>query len=171
MIGGNDLAEAEVRELLNAKAGIRLIAPTVTEQLSAWSREEKLCWESRSYRSGDLHDAFLVVSVADTETNATVFEEVEKRLREGSRTQEPNLSEERIENCVDLLRHIYRLNKFSSVKKATRDIFVDLCSILKIKTEDKSTKETMYNAIKEDPAVCLVLRFYVPLADYLVDQS
>lgn len=79
VIGGNDMAEAKVRELLNAKAVIRLIAPTVTEQISAWSREEKLCWEPRSYRNGDLHDAFLVVSVADTETNATVFEEVEAK--------------------------------------------------------------------------------------------
>jgi precorrin-2 dehydrogenase / sirohydrochlorin ferrochelatase len=79
VVGGNEKAEGRVRELLNSKASIRLIAPTVTEQISAWSREEKLRWESRSYRSGDLRDAFLVVSVADTETNATVFEEAEAR--------------------------------------------------------------------------------------------
>jgi precorrin-2 dehydrogenase / sirohydrochlorin ferrochelatase len=77
VIGGNDMAEAKVRELLNANAVIRLIAPAVTQQILAWSREEKLCWESRSYSSGDLQDAFLVVSVADTETNAMAFEEAE----------------------------------------------------------------------------------------------
>lgn len=79
VIGGNDMAEAKVRELLNANAVIRLIAPTVTQQIFAWSREEKLCWESRSYSSGDLRDAFLVVSVADPETNAIAFEEAEAR--------------------------------------------------------------------------------------------
>jgi precorrin-2 dehydrogenase/sirohydrochlorin ferrochelatase len=54
VIGGDDMAEAKVRELLNAKAVIRIVAPTVTDQISAWSREEKLCWKSRSHRSGDL---------------------------------------------------------------------------------------------------------------------
>jgi Putative NAD(P)-binding len=71
--------ETKVRELMNSEANVRLIAPTVTEQIFAWSREEKLCWEPPSYSSGDPRDAILVVSVADTETNAAVFEETEGR--------------------------------------------------------------------------------------------
>jgi siroheme synthase (precorrin-2 oxidase/ferrochelatase) len=80
VIGGNAMAKTKVRELMNSEANVRLIAPTVTEQISAWSREEKLRWEPHSYSSGDLRDAFLVVSVAHTETNAAVFEEAGRHI-------------------------------------------------------------------------------------------
>lgn len=63
------MAEAKTRELLNAEANVRLIAPAVTDQIGAWSQEQKLDWEARSHEHGDLKDAFLVVSVSDAETN------------------------------------------------------------------------------------------------------
>jgi precorrin-2 dehydrogenase/sirohydrochlorin ferrochelatase len=77
VVGGSEMAEGKVRELLEADAKIRVIAPAVTEQVAAWSREGTLQWESRVYRRGDVRGAFLVVSVADAETNARVFEEAE----------------------------------------------------------------------------------------------
>lgn len=79
VIGGNEMAEAKVRELLDADAKIRVIAPIVTGQITAWSKAGRLQWEACSYESGDLRDALLVVSVADAETNAKVFEEAETR--------------------------------------------------------------------------------------------
>jgi precorrin-2 dehydrogenase / sirohydrochlorin ferrochelatase len=79
VIGGNEMAEAKVRELLDAEAIVRLIAPAVTAQIAAWSREQRLAWEARAYKSGDLRNAFFVASVADPETNARVFEEAEMR--------------------------------------------------------------------------------------------
>jgi len=71
------MAEAKTRELLDAGARTRLIAPEVTNQISAWAESGKLQWEDRTYQSGDLRDAFLGVSAADAETNAHVFEEAE----------------------------------------------------------------------------------------------
>ena len=50
MIGGNDMAEAKVREIMNANL-LSGLSRQLTEQTSAGSREEKLRWESRSYRS------------------------------------------------------------------------------------------------------------------------
>ncbi len=79
VIGGNEMAEGKVRDLLEAEAKVRLIAPDVTPQIAEWSREGKLRWQSRPYLGGDLSDAFLVVSIADAETNAQVFEEAEAR--------------------------------------------------------------------------------------------
>jgi precorrin-2 dehydrogenase/sirohydrochlorin ferrochelatase len=73
------VAEGKIHELLDADAMVRVIAPAVTEQVAAWSQAGRLQWEPRSYISGDLSDAFLVVSVADPETNAQVFEEAETR--------------------------------------------------------------------------------------------
>lgn len=79
VIGGNEMAEAKVRDLINAEAKIRLIAPDVTPQIADWSRAGKVHWESRPYQTGDLADAFLVVSISNSENNAQVFEEAEAR--------------------------------------------------------------------------------------------
>lgn len=79
VVGGNETAEAKVRELLDAGASVRVIASAVNEQITAWSKAGKLRWEARCYKTGDLNNAFLVVSVADAETNARVFEEAETR--------------------------------------------------------------------------------------------
>jgi precorrin-2 dehydrogenase/sirohydrochlorin ferrochelatase len=73
VVGGNEMAEAKVRELLEAEAKIRVVAPSAADQIAAWSRAGRLQWESRAYENGDVRDAFLVVSVADTKTNAQVF--------------------------------------------------------------------------------------------------
>jgi precorrin-2 dehydrogenase / sirohydrochlorin ferrochelatase len=79
VVGGNEMAEGKIRELLDADATIRVIAPVVTERIAAWSQEGKLQLEARSYESGDLRESFLVVSVSDAQTNTSVFEEAEKR--------------------------------------------------------------------------------------------
>lgn len=77
VVGGREMAEGKIRELLGAGARIRVIAFEVTQQISAWADTGKLTWISRNYESGDLHDAFLAVSIADAETNAKVFAEAE----------------------------------------------------------------------------------------------
>lgn len=79
VVGGNEMAEGKIRELLDADAKVRVIAPVVNEQIAAWSQTGRLRWDARPYESGDLSDAFVAVSVADSETNAKVFEEAETR--------------------------------------------------------------------------------------------
>lgn len=71
------MAEGKIRALLEAGARIRVLAREVTKQISAWADSGKLKWISRTYESGDLRDMFLVVSVADAETNARVFADAE----------------------------------------------------------------------------------------------
>lgn len=77
VVGGNEMAEAKVKELLDAEARIRVIAPAATDQIAAWSQAGRLEWVGRAYEDGDLREAFLAVSVADAKTNAQVFEEAE----------------------------------------------------------------------------------------------
>lgn len=79
VIGGSEIAESKVQDLLDAEAKVRLIAPEITLQIEAWAQAGKLQWLPRSYQRGDLADAFLVVSIADSETNSQVFEEAEER--------------------------------------------------------------------------------------------
>lgn len=77
VVGGNEMAEAKVRELLEAEAKVRVFASVATNQIAAWSQAGRLQWEARAYETGDVRDAFLVVSVVDAKTNAQVFEEAE----------------------------------------------------------------------------------------------
>jgi precorrin-2 dehydrogenase/sirohydrochlorin ferrochelatase len=77
VVGGSEMAERKTRGLLDAGARIRVIAPEVTRQISAWAESGKLQWNARPYQIGDLRDAFLVVSAADAETNARAFAEAE----------------------------------------------------------------------------------------------
>jgi len=77
VVGGTRIAEGKIRELLEAGAKVRVIAPDVTEQVAAWSQEGRLKWEARDYEAGDVRNAFLVVSAADANMNARVFEEAE----------------------------------------------------------------------------------------------
>ena len=79
VIGGNEMAEGKVRDLIDAEAKIRLFAPDVTPQIAEWSRSGKLHWEPRHYQRGDLADAFLVVSISNAETNSQVLQEAEER--------------------------------------------------------------------------------------------
>jgi precorrin-2 dehydrogenase/sirohydrochlorin ferrochelatase len=79
VVGGNEMAEAKTRELVDAGALVRVIAPQVTDQISAWAASGKLQWQGRNYETGDLRDAFLGISAADAATNARVFADAEKQ--------------------------------------------------------------------------------------------
>ena len=50
VVGGTEMAEGKTRELVDAGARIRLIAPEVTNQISAWVQEGKLHWSRRFMR-------------------------------------------------------------------------------------------------------------------------
>lgn len=79
VVGGSEMAEGKARELLDAGARVRLIVPEVTRQISAWAQTGTLEWKPRSYATGDLQDAFLVVSVAGPDINALVFADAERQ--------------------------------------------------------------------------------------------
>jgi len=79
VVGGNEMAETKIQGLLGAGAEIRVIAPEITPQIAAWRQAGRLQWQASPYQSGDLRDAFLVVSVSDAATNSKVFEEAETR--------------------------------------------------------------------------------------------
>lgn len=78
VVGGSEMAELKTRDLLDAGARVGVIAPEVTIQISTWAASGKVQWKAQGYESGDLCDAFLVVSVADAKTNARVFADAER---------------------------------------------------------------------------------------------
>lgn len=79
VVGGNAMAEAKVRDLLQAGARVRVIASEGTDAIATWARTECVQWEKRHYQTGDLRDAFVVVTAAGNKVNAEVYAEAEAR--------------------------------------------------------------------------------------------
>jgi len=79
VIGGSEMAEAKIRNLLETGAQVKVIAPEATDAIAAWAGTGRVQWENRHYETGDLRDAFLVVTAAGSSTNAQVYAEAETR--------------------------------------------------------------------------------------------
>lgn len=79
VIGGNEAAEAKIRDLLGTGAQIKVIAPEVTDAITVWAGTGRVQWENRHYEKGDVRDAFLVFTAAGSSTNAEVYAEADAR--------------------------------------------------------------------------------------------
>lgn len=79
VIGGGEVALRKAKDLLEAGAFIKIIAPKIHEELTKICGENPL-WVNREYHQGDLEGAVLVFSATDdAETNRQVFAEAEAR--------------------------------------------------------------------------------------------
>ena len=80
VVGGGQIAEGKVAALLNARARIRMIAPSITPQIAKWVRFRKIDWLPKDFEPTDLDGAFLVVAATSAPgVNGTVFREAETR--------------------------------------------------------------------------------------------
>jgi precorrin-2 dehydrogenase/sirohydrochlorin ferrochelatase len=78
VIGGTHEAEGKVRGLLAVDATITVISPELNETLNEWADEGWFTWLKRSFQSGDLRGAFLVIAErSDPETNTLIWNEAE----------------------------------------------------------------------------------------------
>ena len=78
VVGGGDVAEAKIPGLLEAGAKVRVIAPEVTEAISAWAKEGRLDWAPRKFGPGDLSGAFVVIAATSVlGVNQDVFHEAD----------------------------------------------------------------------------------------------
>ncbi|WP_334076031.1 MULTISPECIES: precorrin-2 dehydrogenase/sirohydrochlorin ferrochelatase family protein [Paenibacillus] len=76
IVGGGSVAERKMVSLIDAGARLVLISPTATSLLERWDAEDRLTWERRRYREGDLQGAFLVYAATDqAEVNDAVTAE------------------------------------------------------------------------------------------------
>ncbi|MEW6171566.1 MAG: bifunctional precorrin-2 dehydrogenase/sirohydrochlorin ferrochelatase [Bacillota bacterium] len=65
VVGGGRVAARKVGMLLDCGAQVRVISPTVVEELAAWITGGRVEWINRGFEKGDTADAFLVVSATD----------------------------------------------------------------------------------------------------------
>ena len=65
VVGGGRVAEQRVQALLDCEAQVTLISPEVIESLDALSDSGKITLHRRKYRTGDLADAWAVLTATD----------------------------------------------------------------------------------------------------------
>jgi precorrin-2 dehydrogenase/sirohydrochlorin ferrochelatase len=68
VVGGGRVAERKIRQLLDCRARVTVISPTVTPRLLAWCRNGHIQWRPRRYKRCDLQAAWLVISASDEPT-------------------------------------------------------------------------------------------------------
>lgn len=65
VVGGGAVAERKVASLIAAGANITVFSPELTPGLSGFLETGRLTWVPRAYRTGDLHNFFLVFCATD----------------------------------------------------------------------------------------------------------
>jgi len=75
VVGGGNIAAGKIPGLLQAQARVRVIAPQINSQVSAWADAGEIEWSAKEFAPGDLQDATLVIAATSLQpVNATVFQ-------------------------------------------------------------------------------------------------
>lgn len=65
VIGGGQVAERKVENLLEYSVGIDVISPEVTPRLQSWAENHQVNWMAREFQPTDVQGAFLVFAATD----------------------------------------------------------------------------------------------------------
>jgi precorrin-2 dehydrogenase/sirohydrochlorin ferrochelatase len=78
VVGGGTVAESKIRSLLDSEATVRVVAPSVTPTIDAWTGASRVEPRLKAYATDDLTGAFLVVAATSSpEVNRRVFQEAQ----------------------------------------------------------------------------------------------
>lgn len=76
VVGGGKVAEAKIFQLLEYKCLISVISPKITPCILSWIKNRRISWEPRIYESGDIANAFLVITATGSaKVNTMISEE------------------------------------------------------------------------------------------------
>ncbi|HSY31830.1 MAG TPA: siroheme synthase CysG [Verrucomicrobiae bacterium] len=80
VVGGGNIAVSKIPGLLQAQARVRVIAPQINSQISAWVDSGEIEWREKEFAPADLQDASLVIAATSLPTvNSAVFHAAETR--------------------------------------------------------------------------------------------
>jgi uroporphyrin-III C-methyltransferase/precorrin-2 dehydrogenase/sirohydrochlorin ferrochelatase len=78
VVGGGNIAAGKIPGLLHAQARVRVIAPQINSQVSAWAEAREIEWVEKEFAPDDLQDVALVIAATSMQTvNAAVFQAAE----------------------------------------------------------------------------------------------
>src|ERR1700692_630330 len=78
VVGGGNIAAGKIPGLLQAQARVRVVAPQINSQISAWADTGEIEWSAKEFAPGDLQDASLVIAATSIQAvNTAVFQAAE----------------------------------------------------------------------------------------------
>jgi uroporphyrin-III C-methyltransferase / precorrin-2 dehydrogenase / sirohydrochlorin ferrochelatase len=78
VVGGGNIAAGKIPGLLQAQARVRVIAPQINSQVSAWFNTGEIQWSATEFAPADVQDAALVIAATSIPAvNAAVFQAAE----------------------------------------------------------------------------------------------
>src|SRR2546427_7328731 len=66
VVGAGEIAESKIASLLDAKAGVQVVAPRATAKIQGWTRKGQIRWRKREFQDADLANCFLVVAATSS---------------------------------------------------------------------------------------------------------
>jgi precorrin-2 dehydrogenase / sirohydrochlorin ferrochelatase len=78
VVGGGKVAERKIYGLLEAKANITVVAPTITSGIQQLVTDKKLIWRQKTFSPDDMKDAWIVIAATN---NRAVNEAVAKAAK------------------------------------------------------------------------------------------
>jgi uroporphyrin-III C-methyltransferase/precorrin-2 dehydrogenase/sirohydrochlorin ferrochelatase len=80
VVGGGAIAACKIPGLLQAQACVRVVAPQINPEISAWVRAGEIQWTAKEFALVDLEGVHLVIAATSLQAvNAAVFQEAELR--------------------------------------------------------------------------------------------
>jgi len=66
VVGAGSIGQSKIASLLDAGAGVQVVAPRATAKIQGWSRKGKIRWRKREFHDADLANCFLVVAATSS---------------------------------------------------------------------------------------------------------
>ena len=66
VVGAGAIGQSKIASLLDAGAGVQVVAPRATAKIQGWSRKGKIRWRKREFHDADLANCFLVVAATSS---------------------------------------------------------------------------------------------------------
>jgi len=66
VVGAGAIGQSKIASLLDAGAGVQVVAPSATAKIQEWARKRQIRWRKREFRDADLANCFLVVAATSS---------------------------------------------------------------------------------------------------------
>ena len=66
VVGAGVIGQSKIASLLDAGAGVQVVAPRATRKVQGWARRGQIRWQKRTFRDTDLTSCFLVVAATSS---------------------------------------------------------------------------------------------------------
>jgi precorrin-2 dehydrogenase / sirohydrochlorin ferrochelatase len=166
VVGGGSVAERRIAALLEAKAQVKVVSPSLTATIAQWAEEERIQVLHRPYESGDQEGAYMVVAATDSRAvNDEVLQLARKNNRLVNMAERPELGDFIVPSVVrrgKLVIAVSTLGASPSVAASIRrqietsfgeeyEIYLDFLSEFRLKVQelvkDTNVRQEWFRAV------------------------